>query len=110
MNIASAALAARVAGSCALGEVMNKLGYKGLAVCALAAVVGSAAAQSTLTGIVWYTTDSTKHYNGGYANTYGGDTYSRNLYVTENKAVGTGSLLNSANLTTLPTRVAVDLS
>ena len=90
---------------------MNNLGLKGLSVCALAAVMGSAAAQSaTLTGITWYTLDAARHYSGGYANTYGGDTYSRNLYVTENQQVGYGSLLNSANLTTLPTRVQVDVS
>lgn len=75
----------------------------------LGALIAGASAQ-TLTGIVWYTTDSAKHYTGGYANTYGGDTYSRNLYVSENQSVGSGALANSANMTTLPTRVNFSLS
>jgi len=90
---------------------MERLGLKVLAVCALAATVGFAAAESaSLTGMNWYTLDSSHHYTGGYANTYGGDTYSLNLYVTENQQVGFGPLLNSGNLTTLPTRVQIDLS
>lgn len=94
-----------------IGEEMNTQGLKGLFVCALAAVMGSAAAQTlSLTGVNWYTTDASKHFTGGYANTYGGDTYSRNLYLTENNTVGAGSLLNSVNLTTLPTRVQVNLT
>jgi hypothetical protein len=94
----------------AVGEDMKNLGLRSLAVAALAAIVGSAAAQTSLTGIVWYTTNSVKHYTGGYANTYGGDTYSRNLYVSENQAVGSGPLVNSANMKTLPTRVQIDIT
>jgi hypothetical protein len=75
----------------------------------MAAVAGTAAAQS-LTGVNWYTLNAAHQYTGGYANTYGGDTYSRNLYGTENQNVGQGSLLNAQNLKTLPTRVQVDLS
>jgi len=87
------------------------LGLKSVAMGALAAVSATAASQSlTLTGINWYTLDSTGRYSGGYANTYGGDTASRNLYITENDPVGMGPLLNSGNLTTLPTRIQVNLS
>src|SRR5579862_3236887 len=90
---------------------MKNQGSRVLGVCAFAAAMGSAAAQSVmLTGINWYTLDSGQHFTGGYANTYGGDTYSRNLYVTENQPIGEGPLLNSGNLTTLPTRIQVDLS
>ncbi|HVT13601.1 MAG TPA: PEP-CTERM sorting domain-containing protein [Fimbriimonadaceae bacterium] len=86
------------------------MGLKAVAMCAFAAAIGSANAQTVmLTGINWYTLDSGHQYTGGYANTYGGDTYSRNLYVTENQTVGFGALLNSQNLTTLPTRVAVNV-
>lgn len=80
-----------------------------LTVCALAALASAAHAQR-LTGINWYTTDSGKHFTGGYGNTYGGDTASRNLYVSVNQAIGGGPLLNSGNLTTAPTRIDVDLS
>jgi len=89
---------------------MNKLGMRSLAGGTLALAVSSAFAQTTLTGVNWYTTNSLKHYTGGYANTYGGDMYSRNLYVSENQSPGSGPLLNSANLTTLPTRIQVNLS
>lgn len=71
---------------------------------------GAIATAQRLTGAVWYTTDSAKRYTGGYANTYGGDTYSRNLYTTLNQEVGHGGLLNSGNTTTIPTRIDVDLS
>jgi hypothetical protein len=89
---------------------MIKLGLRSLAVGAAFASFAAANAQTSLTGVVWYTTDSTKHYTGGYANTYGGDTYSRNLYVSENQAVGSGPLVNAGNVTTLPTRVDIDLN
>lgn len=90
---------------------MKKQGLRAFVVCALAAVVGSAGAQTiSLTGVNWYTLDSGNQYTGGYANTYGGDTYSRNLYGTENQAVGQGALLNSQNLTTMPTRISVNMS
>jgi hypothetical protein len=90
---------------------MKCIGLKTVLISALAASALVAPAQSVnLTGITWYTTDSSKHYTGGFANTFGGDTYSRNLYVTENQAVGGGPLANSLNLTTAPTRVNFDLS
>ncbi len=90
---------------------MNILGLKACGVVALAAAYSAAAAQTiTLTGANWYTLNSAKQYTGGFANTYGGDTYSRNLYMTEDQTPGMGSLLNSANLTTLPTRIQIDLS
>src|ERR1044072_2361972 len=91
------------------GEDMNKLLLRSLAITGSVIIWGSAFSQ-TLTGINWYTTNSSKQYTGGYGNTDGGDTYSRNLYVSLNQDVGAGPLLNSANLTTAPTRVSVDLS
>ncbi|MFI5386372.1 MAG: PEP-CTERM sorting domain-containing protein [Fimbriimonadales bacterium] len=111
MLLGPAQVAARALGSGDTGEEMKKLGSRGLAVGAFAAAIGVVSAQSvTLTGANWYTLDAARHYSGGYANTYGGDTYSRNLYVTENQTVGLGPLLNSGNLTTLPTRIQIDLS
>jgi len=90
---------------------MRTLGLKSAALGVLAAVSATAASQTiTLTGINWFTLDSTGRYTGGYANTYGGDTASRNLYITENDPVGLGPLLNSGNFASLPTRVQVDLS
>lgn len=90
---------------------MYKRGLKGLAIGALVVFGVPAQAQSVfMTGANWYTLDSGAHYTGGYANTYGGDTYSRNLYMTEDVPVGQGTLLNSLNLTTLPTRIQVDLT
>ncbi len=75
----------------------------------LALVIGGANAQ-TLTGAVWYTMNPEGHFSGGYANTYGGDTYSRNLYITENQTVGSGALLNSGNVAGAPTQPAIDIS
>lgn len=88
---------------------MNKIWLRSLVAAGSVIVWGSAMSQ-TLTGVNWYTTNSAKQYSGGYANTYGGDTYSRNLYVSLNQDVGSGTLANAANLTTLPTRISFDLS
>src|SRR5579862_5976380 len=90
---------------------MMKLGLRAWSLGALAAVAGTAAAGPvTLTGMNWYTLNAAKVYTGGYANTFGGDTYSRNLYVTENSTPGSGQLLNSLNVAALPTRISVDIS
>jgi hypothetical protein len=50
--------------------------------------------------------------DAAFSNTYGGDTYSSNIYLVNGLppiSLG-GSFLNSGNLTTVPTRIMIDLS
>jgi hypothetical protein len=68
--------------------------------------------QLQLTGFVVFTSNSNGGFTGGYANTYGGDTYSYNSYFLTglpDSSLST-TFLNSGNITTTPTRIAIDLN
>jgi hypothetical protein len=76
----------------------------------------SPAHAALLTGAIVFNTTESGSFPGSpfpaYANTYGGDTFSFNYYVlNELPPVSLGGpFLNSDNVTTAPTRIAIDLS